>query len=73
MPRSLVSFACRPLCDNRLTSINSEGGALKTAVADGSGPTKTDAGMAIEQQFGDWNGETLAPTSPEIITIAKRS
>jgi len=31
------------------------------------------AGMAIEQQFGDWSGEPLGDTSPEIITIARRA
>ncbi|HEY0300982.1 MAG TPA: class I SAM-dependent methyltransferase [Rhizomicrobium sp.] len=30
------------------------------------------ADLKIEQQFGDWNGEPLAPTSPEIITVARR-
>jgi hypothetical protein len=29
--------------------------------------------MAIEQQFGDWGGEPLGETSPEIITIARRA
>ena len=33
----------------------------------------SDAGMAIEQQFGDWSGEPLGETSPEIITIARRA
>jgi len=28
--------------------------------------------MAIDKQFGDWTGEPLTDTSPEIITIAKR-
>ncbi|MFZ1889431.1 MAG: class I SAM-dependent methyltransferase [Candidatus Binataceae bacterium] len=32
----------------------------------------SDAGLTIEQQFGDWDGKPLADTSPEIITIAKR-
>jgi hypothetical protein len=31
------------------------------------------AGMAIEQQFGDWSGEPLGDVSPEIITIARRA
>ena len=31
----------------------------------------SDAGFAIEQQFGDWERQPLTPTSPEIITIAK--
>ena len=31
------------------------------------------AEMAIDKQFGDWAGEPLTDTSPEIITIARRS
>lgn len=30
------------------------------------------AGLAIEEQFGDWTGRSLTETSPEIITIARR-
>jgi len=30
------------------------------------------AGLAVDEQFGDWNGEPLTDTSPEIITIAAR-
>ena len=30
------------------------------------------AGLTIEQQFGDWGGEPLSDTSPEIITVARR-
>jgi SAM-dependent methyltransferase len=30
------------------------------------------AGLAIEEQFGDWTGAPLTATSPEIITIARR-
>lgn len=32
----------------------------------------TDAGLEIEQQFGNWTGEPLTDTSPEIITIARK-
>lgn len=32
----------------------------------------SDAGLAIEEQFGDWNRRPLADTSPEIITIARK-
>lgn len=32
----------------------------------------SDAGLAIEQQFGGWDSQPLADTSPEIITIARR-
>ncbi len=30
------------------------------------------AGLAIEEQFGDWDRQPLTDTSPEIITIARR-
>jgi hypothetical protein len=33
----------------------------------------SDAGLAIEQQFGDWDRRPLRDTSPEIITMARRS
>lgn len=31
----------------------------------------SDAGLVIEEQFGDWDRSPLTDTSPEIITIAK--
>ena len=31
-----------------------------------------EAGLAIAEQFGDWNRQDLEETSPEIITIARR-
>jgi len=30
------------------------------------------AGLAIVEQFGDWNGDPLTDASPEIITVARR-
>ena len=32
----------------------------------------SDAGLSIEEQFGDWDRQSLTDTSPEIITIARR-
>ena len=32
----------------------------------------SDADLAIEEQFGDWNRQHLTDTSPEIITVARR-
>jgi hypothetical protein len=32
----------------------------------------SEAGLEIEEQFGDWNREPLTDTSPEIITTARR-
>lgn len=31
-----------------------------------------EAGLAVEEQFGDWDRQPLTGTSPEIITIARR-
>jgi len=33
----------------------------------------SDAGLAVEEQCGDWTGEPLSDTSPEIITLARRA
>lgn len=30
-----------------------------------------EAGLTIEEQFGDWDRRALAPSSPEIITVAR--
>lgn len=30
----------------------------------------SDAGLVIDEQYGDWNGEPLTDASPEIITVA---
>lgn len=32
----------------------------------------SDAGMTIDEQFGDWSRQPVSDTSPEIITIARR-
>jgi SAM-dependent methyltransferase len=31
----------------------------------------SDAGLAVEEQLGDWDGQPLTKTSPEIITVAR--
>ena len=33
----------------------------------------SDAGLVIEEQFGDWARNPLTATSPEIITIARKA
>ena len=33
----------------------------------------SDSGLMIDKQFGDWNGQPLTATSPEIITVAGRA
>ena len=46
---------------------------LRFLVADSLSAFLTDAGLIIEQQFGDWDRSPLTTTSPEIITIARRA
>ena len=33
----------------------------------------SDAGLVVEEQFGDWDRQALTDTSPEIITVASRA
>jgi SAM-dependent methyltransferase len=33
----------------------------------------SEAGLAIDEQFGDWNREPVTPTSRELITVARRA
>ena len=33
----------------------------------------SDAGLAVEEQFGDWDQQPLTDASPEIITVARRA
>jgi ubiquinone/menaquinone biosynthesis C-methylase UbiE len=33
----------------------------------------TDAGLAIDRQYGDWSGDAFGEDSPEIITLAHRA
>ncbi len=47
-------------------------GALRFLDADALSAFLSGAGLAIEEQFGDWNGRSLTGTSPEIITIARK-
>ena len=45
---------------------------LRFLDADSLSSFLSDAGLAIEEQFGDWNRQPLTDASPEIITIARR-
>lgn len=47
-------------------------GALRFLDADTLAAFLAGAGLAIEEQFGDWTGGPLTATSPEIITIARK-
>ena len=46
---------------------------LRFLDAETLGKFLTDAGLAIEAQYGDWNREAFTPASLEIITIARHS
>jgi ubiquinone/menaquinone biosynthesis C-methylase UbiE len=45
---------------------------LRFLDADSLSSFLSDAGLAIEEQFGDWDRQPLTDTSPEIITIARQ-
>ncbi len=47
-------------------------GALRFLDADELAGFLAGAGLAIEEQFGDWSRQPLTETSPEIITIARK-
>lgn len=47
-------------------------GALRFLDPDALSSFLVEAGLVIEEQFGDWTREPLTDTSPEIITIACR-
>jgi ubiquinone/menaquinone biosynthesis C-methylase UbiE len=71
MDGDLVSFALtytRPGWDRPLVSRST----LRFLDADSLASFLSDAGFAIEQQFGDWDRQPLGAKSPEIITIARR-
>ena len=45
---------------------------LRFLDADSLSSFLAEAGLTIEEQFGDWDGQELTDASPEIITVAKR-
>lgn len=47
-------------------------GALRFLDAETLSGFLSDAGLVIEEQFGDWTGKPRTETSPEIITIAHK-
>jgi len=47
-------------------------GALRFHDADEPAECFAGAGLAIAEQFGDWDRSPLTDASPEIITIARR-
>ncbi|MDQ3702537.1 MAG: class I SAM-dependent methyltransferase [Chloroflexota bacterium] len=46
---------------------------LRFLAADSLASFLAGAGLAIEEQFGDWDRRPLADASPEIITVARRA
>lgn len=47
-------------------------GMLRSLDANALSAFLADAGLTIEEQFGDWTRHPLSDTSPEIITIARK-
>jgi ubiquinone/menaquinone biosynthesis C-methylase UbiE len=47
-------------------------GALRFVNADTLSAFLSQASFAIDQQFGDWDGQPLTEASPEIITLARK-
>ncbi|MDQ3549108.1 MAG: class I SAM-dependent methyltransferase [Chloroflexota bacterium] len=47
-------------------------GALRFLDAEALAAFVADAELVIDEQFGDWNGNSLTETSAEIITIARK-
>ena len=45
---------------------------LRFLDADSLSAFLSEAGLTIEEQFGDWDRQPLTDTSPEIITVARR-
>lgn len=48
-------------------------GSLRFLDGDALSAFLSDAGLVVEEQFGDWTRQPLTDTSPEIITIARRT
>lgn len=46
---------------------------LRFLDADSLSSFLSEAGLEIEEQYGDWDGNPLTATSPEIITIARQA
>ncbi len=46
---------------------------LRFLGADSLAPFLSEAGLQIEEQFGDWDRRPLTDASPEIITVARRA
>jgi SAM-dependent methyltransferase len=44
---------------------------LRFLSADSLAGFLSEAGLTVEEQYGDWDGQPLMPSSPEIITIAR--
>ena len=63
-----VTFSC-PSWERPLVSRST----LRFLDADSLSYFLTGAGLIIVEQFGDWDRQPLTDTSPEIITVARRS
>ena len=69
---NVVSFTCTFSCPSWERPLVSRS-TLRFLDADSLSHFLTGAGLIIVEQFGDWDRQPLTDTSPEIITVARRS
>ena len=69
---NVVSFTCTFSCPSWERSLVSRS-TLRFLDVDSLYPFLSDSGLIVEEQFGDWDRQQLTVTSPEIITVARRS
>ena len=67
----IVSFTATFTCSSWDRPLFSRS-TLRFLDADSLSSFLSDAGLTIEDQFGDWDRQPLTDTSPEIITVARR-
>ena len=70
--KNVVSYTTTYSC-SRWEQPRTARSSLRFLDADSLSSFLSQAGLAIEEQFGDWDRQPLTDASPEIITIARRA
>ena len=68
----IVEFTHTFTC-SRWEEPKTSGSTLRFLDVDSLGTFLSEGGLEIERQYGNWNGEPLVESSPEIITVARRA
>ena len=66
--RFTLTFSCSGWAEPRVSE-----STLRFLDADALSTVLTDAGLTVDEQLGDWDGSPLTKTSPEIITVTRRT